>query len=178
MANYTVKAGEHGWKEESVFNGLKVALLGYSWVLSALLLCRYNFISWVWISQSACREFCDVHSWQNGTKCRDGMKVMWCHPLVGFWGFHLCMHLFFCSCFFFLLEMVREVKLREDAWSVKCEYTLFCCSQRTNSCCKCFQLKLQIQPSNFYTDRSRSCCPCKLYVLGCVESSHFYLQQP
>ena len=25
--------------------------------------------------------------------------------------------------------MVREVKLGEDAWSVKCEYTLFCCSQ-------------------------------------------------
>ena len=24
---------------------------------------------------SACREFCGVHSWQNGTRCRDGVKV-------------------------------------------------------------------------------------------------------
>ena len=23
---------------------------------------------------SACREFCGVHSWQNGTRCRDGVK--------------------------------------------------------------------------------------------------------
>ena len=31
---------------------------------------------------SACREFCGVHSWQNGTRCRDGVKL-WCHsPLV------------------------------------------------------------------------------------------------
>jgi len=27
---------------------------------------------------SACREFCGVHSWQNGTRCRDGVKVFWC----------------------------------------------------------------------------------------------------
>ena len=28
---------------------------------------------------SACRELCGVHSWQNGTRCRDGGKVLWCH---------------------------------------------------------------------------------------------------
>ena len=28
---------------------------------------------------SACGEFCGVHSWQNGTRCRDGVKVLWCH---------------------------------------------------------------------------------------------------
>ena len=28
---------------------------------------------------SACGEFCDVHSWQNGTRGRDGVKVLWCH---------------------------------------------------------------------------------------------------
>ena len=28
---------------------------------------------------SACREFCGVHSWHNGTRCRDGVKVLWCH---------------------------------------------------------------------------------------------------
>ena len=27
---------------------------------------------------SACREFCGVCSWQNGTRCRDGV-VLWCH---------------------------------------------------------------------------------------------------
>ena len=30
--------------------------------------------------------------WQNGTRCRDGVKVLWCHwfpsSLVGFLGFH------------------------------------------------------------------------------------------
>ena len=47
---------------------------------------------------SACSEFCGVHSWQNGTRCRDGVKVLWCHwspsSLVGFWGFHPYMRLF------------------------------------------------------------------------------------
>ena len=28
---------------------------------------------------SECREFCGVHSWQNGTICRDGVKVSWCN---------------------------------------------------------------------------------------------------
>ena len=28
---------------------------------------------------SACREFCGVHSWQNCTRCRDGVEVLWCH---------------------------------------------------------------------------------------------------
>ena len=27
----------------------------------------------------ACKEFCGVHSWQNGTRCRDGVKELWCH---------------------------------------------------------------------------------------------------
>ena len=27
----------------------------------------------------ACREFCGVYSWQNDTRCRDGVKVLWCH---------------------------------------------------------------------------------------------------
>ena len=26
---------------------------------------------------SACREFCGVHNWQNGTRCRDDVKVLW-----------------------------------------------------------------------------------------------------
>ena len=28
---------------------------------------------------SACREFCGVHSWGNGTRFRDGVKLLWCH---------------------------------------------------------------------------------------------------
>ena len=32
---------------------------------------------------SACREFCGVHIHvvgnMNGTRCRDGVKVLWCH---------------------------------------------------------------------------------------------------
>ena len=28
---------------------------------------------------SACREFCGVHSCQNGTRCRHGVKVLWYH---------------------------------------------------------------------------------------------------
>ena len=27
---------------------------------------------------SACRKFFWVHSWQNGTRCRDGVNVLWC----------------------------------------------------------------------------------------------------
>ena len=25
-----------------------------------------------------CEEFYGVHGWQNGTRCRDGVKVLWC----------------------------------------------------------------------------------------------------
>ena len=28
---------------------------------------------------SACREFCGVQIWQNGTRCKDGVKGLWCH---------------------------------------------------------------------------------------------------
>ena len=27
---------------------------------------------------SACRECFGVYSWQNGTRCRDGVNVLWC----------------------------------------------------------------------------------------------------
>ena len=36
---------------------------------------------------SACGEFCDVHSWQNGTRGRDGVKVLWCHSHQVWLGF-------------------------------------------------------------------------------------------
>ena len=30
---------------------------------------------------SACRGFCYVQSWQNGTRCTDGVKVLWCSSI-------------------------------------------------------------------------------------------------
>ena len=26
-----------------------------------------------------CKKFFSVHSWQNGTRCMDGVNVLWCH---------------------------------------------------------------------------------------------------
>ena len=82
-----------------------------------------------------CREVFVVHSWQNGTRCRDGVNVSWCRSHL-FWlvfelGFHPYMRLFsfgkiFCDSFLLLffycfLEVVREKRGRqgEDAWSVE-----------------------------------------------------------
>ena len=112
---------------------------------------------------SGCREFFGVHSWQNGTRCRDGVNVLWCHshlvcqvfegsiPTCAY--FHL--ETFLCDLFllflFFelFLEMVREKRggrggQGEDAWSVKYESIELCCSQRTKNHhkFKCFQVKL------------------------------------
>ena len=28
---------------------------------------------------SACRDVCGMYSWKNGTRCRDGVEVLWCH---------------------------------------------------------------------------------------------------
>ena len=28
------------------------------------------------------------HSWQNGTRCRDGLKVLWCHSHIAWLAFH------------------------------------------------------------------------------------------
>ena len=61
---------------------------------------------------SACKEFFGVHSWQNGTRCRDSVDVLWCrYHLVWlvFEGliptctyFHLENFIVTCSCCFFL----------------------------------------------------------------------------
>ena len=70
---------------------------------------------------SACRKFFWVHSWQNGTRCRDGVNVLWCRSHLVWLVFEgsiptcTCFPLenFFvtCSCCFWgelFLEMVRE----------------------------------------------------------------------
>ena len=66
---------------------------------------------------SACREFCGVHGLQNGTRCSDGVKVLWCHSHLVWLAFEAfiptsaCFHegkLFvtcFC-CFFFLFCII------------------------------------------------------------------------
>ena len=75
-----------------------------------------------------CREFCVVHSWQNGTRCRDGVNVLWCRS-------HLVWLVFegpipTCTCFhsenffvsfpvvFLLIVSFRNSK-REDRWERK-----------------------------------------------------------
>ena len=78
----------------------------------------------MWNRLSARREFCGVHSWQNGTRCRDGVKVL--SVVVSFHLVWLVFEAFIptCACFpsenfcdlflsFFLyccLGMVREKK--------------------------------------------------------------------
>ena len=99
-----------------------------------------------------------MHSWQKGTRCRDGVNVLWCHFHLVWLLFegsiptHACFHSenFFvtCSLCFFLfcfLEVVREKRGRQgkDAWSVGYESMELCCSQRTKNHhkFKCFQVK-------------------------------------
>ena len=84
---------------------------------------------------SACREFCGLHGWQNGTRCRDGVKVLWCHSHLVWLVFEAsiptCTYfpsenfLWLVSVAFFFVMAFRngkreerwEGKPREDAWS-------------------------------------------------------------
>ena len=58
-----------------------------------------------------------MRSWENGTRCRDGVKVLWCHShLVTFCD------LFLLLFFFFFVFSFRNGKERrkvggEDTWS-------------------------------------------------------------
>ena len=65
---------------------------------------------------SPCREFFGVHSWQNGTRCRDGVNGLWCRSHFVWLDFEgsiptcTCFHSenFFvtCSCCLFFLFVV------------------------------------------------------------------------
>ena len=46
---------------------------------------------------SVCGEFCSVHSWQNGTRCRDGVKVLWHHSHLVWLVFEASIPT--CTCF-------------------------------------------------------------------------------
>ena len=90
-----------------------------------------------------------IASWENGTRCRDGVKVLWCcSHLVWLVSegsiptvfvqktFFVTSLLFFCCCFLFfwccccLLEVVRRWERRPR------ERYMVCKVQKTESCCK------------------------------------------
>ena len=63
-----------------------------------------------------CRGLCVVYSWQNGTRCRDGVNVLWCHSYLVWLVFEgsiptcACFHseniFVTCSCcFLFFFEL-------------------------------------------------------------------------
>ena len=76
-------------------------------------------------------EFCGVHTWRNGTRCRDGVKVLCRSHLIClfFEGSipkctRFCSENFFVTCFCcFFLGIVKEKRGgrggQGDAWSVK-----------------------------------------------------------
>ena len=74
-----------------------------------------------------CRGLCVVYSWENGTRCRDGVNVLWCRSHLVRLVFEgsiptcVCFHLenFFvtCSCCFFFI-VLRNGK-REERWERK-----------------------------------------------------------
>ena len=72
----------------------------------------------MWIGQCACGEFYGVRSWQNSTRCRDDVKVLWCHShlvWLHFKGFipYMCLFLsrtLFCDLFLLLFYGKREVR--------------------------------------------------------------------
>ena len=60
---------------------------------------------------SACREFFGVHSWQNGTRCRDGVNVLWCHSHLVWLVFEGSIPTYACSeNFLVIFSMVLRAK--------------------------------------------------------------------
>ena len=61
-------------------------------------------------------SFCGVRSCQNGARCRDGVKVLWCHShlvLLAFEGFiPTCLNFLLTAFCCFLLRMVRKKEER------------------------------------------------------------------
>ena len=95
-------------------------------------------------------------------KCCESVVMSFLFCLVGFKvPIPICTHFHSESlCLFFFLRMIREKKGGERIE--------FCCSERTvivNS------NAFKWSPTIKLLYRSRNCCPCKLYLLSCVESS-------
>ena len=87
-----------------------------------------------------------MHTWQNGTRCRDGVKVLWCRSHLVWLVFECSIPTcacfrsenFFvtCSCCLFLGTVRQKRGGRgggqgEDTWSVKYQRTQLRCSQGT-----------------------------------------------
>ena len=84
---------------------------------------------------SACREFCGVHSWQNSTRCRDGVKK-YCGVIPIQLGWFLRVHPYRCLfsfrklfCDLFLLFFFRIVFLgmvrKKRHWRVLDQHAVY-----------------------------------------------------
>ena len=89
-----------------------------------------------------------MHSWQNVTRCRDGVNVLWCRSHL-VWlvfegsipscaGFHSENFFVTCSCCFFCLWLFKSNKKEERQARERCMVcgvcTIeLCCSQRTKN---------------------------------------------
>ena len=69
-------------------------------MLSALLMCRFSGCEWASVHV---REFCSVHGWQNDTRCRDSLKVFWCHSHFAWLVFEGSIPMCACFCVLFLM---------------------------------------------------------------------------
>ena len=70
--------------------------------------------------------------WQNDTRCRDVVKMLWCHSLVGFLGFHPYMCMFFNSENFFVTLYIGwspNVKL-QDSYTTVCYFSELWCTRQ------------------------------------------------
>ena len=84
----------------------------------------------------------------HGTRCRDGVKVLWCPSL------HALVFLQKTFCDLFLLLFFCIVVLewyREERWEEKTRGQLFCSHKTKNHHkLKCFQVKWEIHTSHFF----------------------------
>ena len=69
------------------------------------------------------------HSWQNGTRCRDGVKLLWCHSHLVWLVFEGCMRLFsFRKLFCDLYNNTNSVVINSCPWQC-----YLCCALNMNS---------------------------------------------
>ena len=79
-----------------------------------------------------CKEFFVVHSSQNGTRCRDGVNVLWCRSHLLWLVFKrsiptcACFHLenFFVTCLCLFFGIVFRNGKREERWGKEKMHTL------------------------------------------------------
>ena len=106
------------------------------------------------VNRPICGEFCGVHSWQNGTRCMDGVNVLLCHSYLVWLVFEssiptcACFHPenFLVTSFYCFLNGKREERWegRPRGRCMLCKIQNFVMLLTKNSGCKfkCFQPKL------------------------------------